>query len=433
MRVLFATPSFPPMLGGGARYAGALAAQLAQHGHRVTVLTSQARSEADFWRRKRASRGFSEERQGAVRVIRCPCAGVAGGRASLMTWRKAMVLLSALPGDRSRLLMRMARRVPSIPTLASALSQLDDHDLVHGFNLSWEYPLLAGWRYSRRRGLAFVVTPFAHLGVGANDRVARNNTMDHQLRILVDADAVLALTSVERNGLMRYGLSPERVFVVGGGSDPKPPPLADKDLPEDVLQRHGLSTPIVLFVGRINRDKGALDAAKAVRRLFRSGLVATLVLVGEADSEFRRYHRQLATEERQLIRPLGEVEETEKHELLSASSMLVLPSRVDSFGLVLLEAWTHGKPVIGARAGGIPGVIAEGQDGLLVTYGDVQELAEAMALLLRDEQLARALGRRGQRKLRTEYSWESVYDRVSAAYAFALTHARSAVKAVERR
>ena len=58
-----------------------------------------------------------------------------------------------------------------------------------------------------------------------------------------------------------------------------------------------------------------------------------------------------------MIRPLGILDEGEKHAILEASTMLLLPSHSDSFGIVILEAWAHGKPVIGARAGGIPGVI----------------------------------------------------------------------------
>ena len=421
------------MLGGGARYARALARQLLRHEHRVTVLTTDARQERDFWERRPVTRGVLESRDELIRVIHCPVAGFPVGRAALMAWRKAMIVLSALPGDRSDLLMCMARRIPSVPTLASTLSRLDGYDLVHGFNLSWEYPLIEGWRFARDRGLPFVVTPFTHLGVDSEDRTVRNNTMDHQCRILKDADAVLTLTWVEREGLIRYSVSPERVFIVGGGLDPIPSAVEQEQAAAGVLQRYGLSVPIILFIGRVNRDKGAIDACEAARRLFHRGTRLNLALVGQPDAEFQRYYKRLQADEKRSVRPLGMVPEGEKHALLSLSTMLVLPSRVDSFGLVLLEAWAHGKPVIGARAGGIPGVIREGQDGLLVPYGDVSELADAMALLLRDEALARTMGSRGQQRLAGEYSWESVYQRVAVAYDYARANAGAAIASGSRR
>lgn len=429
MRILFVTPSYPPMLGGAERYAHALASGLGRRGHRVTVLTSGALSDRDFCEGCASSPGPAQECDGLVRVIRSGVAGMPGGRTALMAWRKAMTLVSAMPGDRSLLLMRMARRVPRMPALDSTLCEMVDHDLVHGFNLSWENPLIAGWRFARRRGLPFVVTPFMHFGIGLNDRVVRNNAMDHQRRVLADADAVFAMTSVERDCLTAFGVSPQRLFVAGGGVDPLPHAAQREEAVQDVLRRHGLSGPLVIFVGRVSRDKGAIQAAQAVRLLHDRGIAVTLVLVGQIASEFRRHHRRLNDAEKQIIRPVGSVDEAAKHALLSGSAMLILPSIVDSFGIVLLEAWAHGKPVIGARAGGIPALIEDGQDGLLVKHGDVEELADAIALLLRDRDLAQSMGDRGRRKLPSQYSWDSVCGRVLEVYERVLANSGAATGA----
>lgn len=414
MRALLVTPGYPPMIGGGERYAHALAQQLAQAGQSVTVVASDARVESDFWRPHR-SREITEAREGSVRVIRCPCRGLPGGRTALLAWRKAMVLLSALPGDQSVLLMQMARCIPPIIGLRGTLARLADGcDVVHGFNLSWEHPLLEGWSLARAKGLPFVITPFTHLGATPHDRVARNASMDHQRRILADADAVLALTSIEREGLLAWGVDPSRVHIVGAGLDAIPE--VSQAASAEVLAEWGLSAPIIAFVGRASRDKGAIHAAEAVRLLQARGIPATLALVGQAAPEFTRYYRRLPPAEQAYIRPLGAVDDVKKHALLEACHMLVLPSRTESFGLVFLEAWAHGKPVVGARAGGIPGVVSEGEDGLLVPYGDVAALAKAMDALLANPALAERLGRQGQKKLSRQFTWARVGARVLEVY-----------------
>ena len=139
------TPAFPPYIGGGERYAHALATTLAGRDHKVTVLTSDARRQADFWRGGDThAPPDMEDHDAGLRVIRCPVDGFPGGRAALDLWRKAMICLSALPGDQSHLLAAMARRVPRISGMAEAIDGLDA-DIVHAFNLSWEHPLILAW------------------------------------------------------------------------------------------------------------------------------------------------------------------------------------------------------------------------------------------------------------------------------------------------
>ena len=93
---------------------------------------------------------------------------------------------------------------------------------------------------------------------------------------------------------------------------------------------------------------------------------------------------------------------------------MALPSRTESFGIVYLEAWLLGKPVIGARAGAVPDVIGDGRDGLLVEFGDVPGLARAIARLLDDRALASEMARHGREKALRLYTWERQYARLRA-------------------
>ncbi|MEZ4538639.1 MAG: glycosyltransferase family 4 protein [Chloroflexota bacterium] len=411
MHVALVTPAYPPLPGGGERYVGALARGLVASGARVTVVTGAATAESDFWN---GTDCRSDTVEDGVRVIRLPVRAAAGGRSALMRRRRWMVLLSALPGDQSSYLSGLARQFPAIEGIDEALDDLEGVDVVHGFNISWEHALVAAHAYSRRAAVPLAITPFAHLGETSLGRVARNSTMNHQLRMLRQADKVLVLTRIEADGLARYHVRPERLNVIGSGADPIPDDFTQS--PYFAEDHHEASGNFGVYIGRQSFDKGALHAADAVRLLRRRGRNIALLLVGSATPEFENYRRRLSPEDQAAIRPLGIISDRDKHAVLSRARFLMLPSRSDSFGIVLLEAWAHGVPVIAARAGGIPGVVDDGANGLLVPFADVDGLANAAERLITDEVFARRIGEAGREKVRSQYCWDVVVARVSEQY-----------------
>ncbi len=409
MNILYLTPAYPPFPGGGERYVAALAHNLAERGHQLTVVTSAANFEVDFWQGQQVKK-TSGEKRAAIEIIRCPLRPFFGGRRGLLAWRKLMVLLSELPGEQTAVLQQMARAIPPIQNLEKSLTLIPQTiEIVHAFNISWEYTMLAGWQLAKERHLPFVATPFTHLGVKGADRVARNSTMDHQMKMLRNADCILTLTQIEKEGLLAWHLPREKVNVIWGGiekaaADTMDPPVA---MP---------TAPYVIFVGRASYDKGAIHAAQAVNRLRAKGIKIALVLVGQSTNEFQTYLNKLSSVEKSGIHHYGICTDEEKHILMSNAQMLLLPSRTDSFGLVLLEAWSHSLPVIGARAGGIPDVIDEGKNGLLVDFGDVEKLAEAVQHLLENKSVRVAFGEAGHQKIETTFTWQRVGDRVLQHY-----------------
>jgi glycosyltransferase involved in cell wall biosynthesis len=411
LHIVLVTPAYPPLPGGGERYVGALARGLAARGARVTVVTSSAATESDFWLGTSAA---SDTLEDGVRVIRRPVRPTPGGRRGLLLWRKAMVLLSALPADQTGWLTGMARRVPDIDGLDEALAALEDVDVVHAFNVSWERGLIAAQAYCRQTQIPFFATPFMHLGEEQGDRVSRNSTMNHQMHLLRQADRVLVLTRIEAEGLARYLYRPENTVVIGGGVDPLPEDFTDSPYYAD--DHHEARGEFGLFIGRLSFDKGALHASDAIRALRRRGRDVALLFIGSTTPEFERHRRRLSPEDRAAIRPLGSITDRDKHAVLSRAKFLLLPSRTDSFGIVLLEAWQHGVPVVAARAGGIPGVVDDGANGLLVPFADVDGLALAVERLICDPPFAERLGQAGQEKAAAQYSWDVVVERVLDQY-----------------
>ena len=100
----------------------------------------------------------------------------------------------------------------------------------------------------------------------------------------------------------------------------------------------------------------------------------------------------------------------EKRAFFSAADVFVSVSPFESFGIVFLEAWREGLPVVGCRRGGSAKLIDEFKDGLLVQDGNPRELATAILLLLGDETARRKLGEAGRAKLLERYTWDAVID-----------------------
>ena len=94
-------------------------------------------------------------------------------------------------------------------------------------------------------------------------------------------------------------------------------------------------------------------------------------------------------------------------EYYQKSNVLVLPSLSESFGMVLLEAMACKKPVIGSNVGGIPYVIDNDQNGLLVPPKDPQALADAIIKILTNPQLAKKMGEEGYEKVIKNFTWEN--------------------------
>ncbi len=168
--------------------------------------------------------------------------------------------------------------------------------------------------------------------------------------------------------------------------------------------------PTVLFVGMLNkshRHKGLGVLINAVDILRARIQNLQLVIVGDGDMrpEYEASVRKRGMEKMTTFR--GRLSGGALVDAYQRSNVLCLPSLepAESFGMVLIEAMAVGCPVIGSRAGGIPGVIDHGRNGLLVLPGDLQGLVAAIARVLGDKDLSRKMGEDGLRRVREDFTW----------------------------
>jgi len=237
-------------------------------------------------------------------------------------------------------------------------------------------------------------------------------------RIAATADCVIVSTELEGEQLRRlYGLTPSHTRVIPCGVDLDaftPVTPAQRDEARRALALD--DTPTLLFVGRLDPIKG-IDLLLESVALLRTP--ARLLVVGgdpAGDPEVERLRAraaELGLAER--VRFPGAVPQADLPTYYHAVDGVVVSSRYESFGLVAVEALACGAPVVASAAGGLPSVVRDGENGLLVRWRSPQAFAERIESLLRDDALRERL-RANARASVEQFDWRRIGDRVRDLY-----------------
>jgi glycosyltransferase involved in cell wall biosynthesis len=118
----------------------------------------------------------------------------------------------------------------------------------------------------------------------------------------------------------------------------------------------------------------------------------------------------------QEVHFLGHVDHAELPGWYASADLFVLPSRMESFPLVLLEAMASGLPVVATAVGGVPELVVHGETGLLVPPNDPLALAQAINSLLDDPEGMKSMGARGRDTVRERYTWDKVAARMAGFF-----------------
>jgi glycosyltransferase involved in cell wall biosynthesis len=414
MRVAHFMQRYPPALGGSEAYFARLSRYLAGQGDKVTVFTTAALDLEAFWRLD----------------ARCLPAGtlwedgVEVRRYGLVRWPARRWFLKPLSLIPHRLWQCLTLPCnPISPRMwADAGRAAQRFDVVHASAFPYAWPIACGLRLARRLGVPFLVTPFLHVGDpdDPRDPTRRAYTAPAFLYLLRAADRIFVQTEPEYEALRARGLPAERLVLQGLGVAPAECTGGNR---YDARTRWGV-TPGEVVVGHLANlsvEKGSVDLLRAADLVWQQGRHFKLVLAGPAMPNFRRLWRSYPFADR--VRCLGVLTEEQKRDFFAGIDLFALPSRSDSFGLVLLEAWANGLANLAYRAGGVAGVIRHEEDGLLVRCGDIEELAEALGRLVGDAALRCRLGAAGQARLADEFRWNDKLALVRHVYDAAVNSA----------
>ncbi|MDO8793538.1 MAG: glycosyltransferase family 4 protein [Vicinamibacterales bacterium] len=169
--------------------------------------------------------------------------------------------------------------------------------------------------------------------------------------------------------------------------------------PERFRQKYGITRPFVLYVGRIDANKGCQELFDYFRAYVgTTGEPPLLVLIGAPI---------IPVPDDPNIRHLGHLSDEDKHDALAGAVALAMPSYFESLSMVLLEAWAASRPVlVNARCDVLLGQCLRSDGGLF--YHDAAEFCGALGLLLSRPELADALGRNGRAYCERLYAWPVV-------------------------
>ncbi len=189
--------------------------------------------------------------------------------------------------------------------------------------------------------------------------------------------------------------------------------VALPDLAQRSTQRD--SDPTVLFLGDLNRGKGVFDLVAAFARIANRFPRLRLVFGGVGSGEeVQRLASDLGVGHRIVL--AGWLDHERKRDALSRATIFALPSYAEGMPMALLEAMSWELPVVATSVGGIPQLIANEYNGLLIGAGDVAGLAAALARLMDDEALRQQLGAGARRTVETGFTLESALAQLDQIY-----------------
>ncbi len=396
MRIAWFTHRYHPCVGGAENYGRAMVRRFVAAGHETEVITSDAH---DLWyftdraRRRVDAPAVSQVDGGTVRrfpVKHIPMQRYLGR------------LLSYAPHWPTR--CRSASYMPILPGIERVRG---GYDAVFAVGFPYTVFSFAALQTARAAGAPLILTPFLHLAT-PDDPYRKHYTRPHQIRLLASSHTIIVQTRLEADAVAEWGIPTSKILILGmavehaevtGGN---PRTLRERLEIPDGRQTIG-------HLATLDPNKGSTDLIRAVARLNQSRpepAAIYLIMAGPSSPDFERFLAELPGGAPAWLKLLGPLPLHERADLFAAIDLFSMPSRTDSFGIVFLEAWANGLPVVAAAAGGVPEVVRHGETGLLVPFGDVDQLTSSLAELLANPAKAKAFGAAGKALVNQGYTWD---------------------------
>ena len=212
---------------------------------------------------------------------------------------------------------------------------------------------------------------------------------------------ILCVSEGVKNELIRdFNISPSRIWIYSK----RIPAIFSQSVSKELKQELSPGGPLIVSVSRISASKGITYLVEAAKLIVKQFPTAKFVIKGSTGKNASNYEKKYRTEVDRLIQDHGlqghfifhdRSDYSEVPKYMAAADVFVLPSITEGIGLVVLEAMAVGAPVVASSVGGIPDIITDGENGLLVRPGDPEGLASAIMRVLADGSLRQRFRERG--------------------------------------
>jgi glycogen(starch) synthase len=390
VKILMVSWEYPPVvIGGLGRHVHHLSTALAATGHEVVVLS---RRPADT---DPSTHPSSDEFSEGVRVVAAaqdPHEFTFG--ADMMAWTLAM-------GH------AMIRAGLSLKTHGTAHSWRPD--VVHAHDWLVAHPAIALAEFYDVPMVSTIHATEAgrHSGWVAGSLSRQVHAIESWL--VRESDSLITCSASMRDEITElFGPGLAETTVIRNGIDAARWPFARR--------RPRSGPPELLYVGRLEYEKGVHDAIAALPRIRRAHPDTTLTIAGEGTQlgwlvEQARKHRVLRS-----TTFLGRLDHAELLELLHRADVAVLPSHYEPFGLVALEAAAAGTPLVTSNIGGLGEAVIDGVTGVSCPPRDVARLAKAVCTVLDDPVAAQRRAVAARERLTSDFDWHTVAQETAQVY-----------------
>jgi glycosyltransferase involved in cell wall biosynthesis len=230
--------------------------------------------------------------------------------------------------------------------------------------------------------------------------------------VLQSVNKIIALTKDIKQHLIHLGAEEGKIEVIPNAVD------TEKFSPENgnlLQKRWGITSPVVLFVGRLSREKDVQTLLRAFSNIVREIPEAKLVVVGKGPEEesLRKFEKRNSVPH---VFFLGKVENKIIPNIYVGADVFVLPSTREPFGNVILEAMASGKPVIGSCVGGVKEMIIDGVTGYHAQPGNDRHFSELILRVLLQRGLREQLGANSRRRAIDCYDKDLIMERIMRVY-----------------
>lgn len=185
--------------------------------------------------------------------------------------------------------------------------------------------------------------------------------------------------------------------------------------PDKVLKKENKDSVTVLYLGFIIKMKGSFDIPQIISEVVKSIPNINFVIAGSGDDEELKKELEDMNLKNYTTLP-GWVDEEEKKELLKTADLFLLPSYSEGMPMSILEAMGYGLPIVASSVGGIPQLIKNNENGLLITPGDIEGFAQAIIMILKNDNLKKDMGLNSHSIAKNKFSKSAHIEKILDIY-----------------